>query len=295
MTLQEIGERLRQRREELGLSLRDAQTATKIRWRYLEALEQGDDSVMPGYVYAKGFLRAYAEYLGLDGWELVEAYKQVHEGQAAEATRRERRSRPPRARPSRERGPSRRVGGPALTLPPRRLPAGRRRSGSFFTLMILIVMLAAALIGGYYLYLAAQEPPGREDPETGAGNGAPPETAPVTAPPGDAEPAPEEPEPPPPAPGVTIERAGTTITYRVAAERLRIDVAVTARCWVRVEADGALVTETTLQPGQQVTWEAGETLRVRAGYPAGLRLSIAGEPLELDAADAVTLVFLLDT
>src|SRR5690606_21627306 len=132
LTLNEIGELLRRRREELGLSLRDAQTATKIRWRYLEALERGDDSVIPGYVYAKGFLRTYAEYLGLDGWALVEAYKQVREGPQAAVQRPDRgRSRRVRegAAPAAREGPVQspvRVGAAPLTLPARRPPAGRR-------------------------------------------------------------------------------------------------------------------------------------------------------------------------
>ncbi|HEX6989134.1 MAG TPA: helix-turn-helix domain-containing protein, partial [Bacillota bacterium] len=245
MTLNEIGERLRQRREELGLSLRDAQTATKIRWRYLEALEQGDDSVIPGYVYAKGFLRTYAEYLGLDGWELVEFYKQAREGPGAESTRGERR-REQGAAPAIREGPAASalpVGGGPLTLPPRRPPAGRRRSGAFFAYAVLSVMLAAALVGVYYLYLAAQQAPvgeatgsdstpGEQEParpEPPQSPTAPPEEVPDTEPDATASPL-----------LVSTERSGSVITYRIAVERLAIDVDVQARCWVRVEADGTV-------------------------------------------------------
>lgn len=299
VTLNEIGERLRQRREELGLSLRDAQTATKIRWRYLEALEQGDDSVIPGYVYAKGFLRTYAEYLGLDGWELVEAYKLVREGPAAESSRP---GRPGVARrgevPPGRAGPGPRaaaVGATPLRLPPKRPPAGRSRGGTFFGVVLLLVMLAAAAIGVYYLYLVAQQPP--EGGSEGDGPGVDPPAAEqpaLTPPPEDPAEEPAGAEPDSPEPRITVERSGSSITYRLAADTLAIDVAVEARCWVRVEADGSLVAETTLQPGQQVTWQAEETLRVRVGYPAGLRLSVAGQPLELEASDAVTLIFIRD-
>lgn len=62
----QIGNTLREARLRLGLSLTDAQRATKIRARYLEALEQERFRMLPDAVYARGFLRAYAELLDLD-------------------------------------------------------------------------------------------------------------------------------------------------------------------------------------------------------------------------------------
>jgi cytoskeletal protein RodZ len=49
-----------------GLELRDAERDTRIRTRYLAALEEEDFDAMPGEAYAAGFLRTYADYLGLD-------------------------------------------------------------------------------------------------------------------------------------------------------------------------------------------------------------------------------------
>ncbi|HBT46387.1 MAG TPA: hypothetical protein DEA73_00680 [Peptococcaceae bacterium] len=70
-----IGEELRRAREEKGITLREAEEATKIRLKYLDALEKGDFHQFPGRVYAIGFLRSYARYLGLDPQELVEELK----------------------------------------------------------------------------------------------------------------------------------------------------------------------------------------------------------------------------
>ncbi|MGI9952506.1 RodZ domain-containing protein [Moorellaceae bacterium AZ2] len=70
-----IGEELRRAREEKGITLREAEEATKIRLKYLEALEKEDFRQFPGRVYAVGFLRSYARYLGLDPRELVEELK----------------------------------------------------------------------------------------------------------------------------------------------------------------------------------------------------------------------------
>lgn len=51
--------------------------ATKIRIAYLEALERGDYGVLPGVVYAIGFLRSYARFLGLDADALVDRYRKI--------------------------------------------------------------------------------------------------------------------------------------------------------------------------------------------------------------------------
>ncbi|HVI85074.1 MAG TPA: helix-turn-helix domain-containing protein, partial [bacterium] len=69
-----IGERLRSAREALGLSLEEIESATHIRRAYLHALENESFEELPGPVYAKGFLRSYAAYLGLAPRELLELY-----------------------------------------------------------------------------------------------------------------------------------------------------------------------------------------------------------------------------
>ncbi|MHB9145976.1 MAG: RodZ domain-containing protein [Symbiobacteriia bacterium] len=81
--LRQLGNELRVAREKRGISIADAQTETKIRSRYLEALEQGQFSILPGGVYAKGFLKSYANYLGLDGPAMVVRFKQWQEEQEA--------------------------------------------------------------------------------------------------------------------------------------------------------------------------------------------------------------------
>jgi hypothetical protein len=70
----EIGTSLRDARERQGLELSQIERETRIRARYLEALEDERFGVLPGSAYAKGFLRAYAEFLGLDGQRFVEEY-----------------------------------------------------------------------------------------------------------------------------------------------------------------------------------------------------------------------------
>jgi cytoskeleton protein RodZ len=63
----EIGASLREARLRRGLSAEDVQKAIRIRDRYLTALEEEQWELLPGTAYVKGFLRTYAEFLGLDG------------------------------------------------------------------------------------------------------------------------------------------------------------------------------------------------------------------------------------
>ncbi|HEY8639097.1 MAG TPA: helix-turn-helix domain-containing protein, partial [Solirubrobacterales bacterium] len=63
----EIGISLREARLRQHLELPEVEQATKIRGKYLRALEEEQFEVLPAQTYVKGFLRAYADYLGLDG------------------------------------------------------------------------------------------------------------------------------------------------------------------------------------------------------------------------------------
>ena len=72
-----IGEQLRAARERKGLSLDRVADETNIAKRYLTGLETEDFSVFPGDPYVIGFLRNYAEYLGLSSDEFVNAYKNI--------------------------------------------------------------------------------------------------------------------------------------------------------------------------------------------------------------------------
>jgi cytoskeletal protein RodZ len=73
--LTELGNRLKQAREEKGMSLEDLQTATKIQKRYLIGIEEGNYAIMPGQFYARAFIRQYCEAVGLVPEEIFEEYK----------------------------------------------------------------------------------------------------------------------------------------------------------------------------------------------------------------------------
>src|SRR5882672_6659136 len=72
-----FGETLKRERELREISLREISDATKINVRYLEALEQNRFDALPGGLFNKGFIRAYATYIGVDGEAMVDSY--LHE------------------------------------------------------------------------------------------------------------------------------------------------------------------------------------------------------------------------
>lgn len=101
----EIGATLREARLRAGADITDVELATKIRAKYLRALENEEWDLLPGPTFVKSFLRTYAEYLGLDGRLLVEEFRRRKEGPAAgdlpplRPTRRSDRDRPRRQAP----------------------------------------------------------------------------------------------------------------------------------------------------------------------------------------------------
>jgi cytoskeleton protein RodZ len=74
----EIGHSLREARVRQGLDYPQVELATKIRAKYIRALEEEQFEVLPSGTYIKGFMRSYAEFLGLDGQLYVDEYNSRH-------------------------------------------------------------------------------------------------------------------------------------------------------------------------------------------------------------------------
>jgi len=77
VSVQELGDLLREARLEKGLSLEEVENLTKIRKRYLEAIEKGEYKVLPGSFYVRAFVKSYAETVGLDAEQVLRLYRNV--------------------------------------------------------------------------------------------------------------------------------------------------------------------------------------------------------------------------
>jgi len=75
--MSEFGNTFKTRREAKGLSLEQIATETRINTRFLQAIEQDDFQVLPGGIFSRGFVRAYAEVLGMDQEKAVADFERV--------------------------------------------------------------------------------------------------------------------------------------------------------------------------------------------------------------------------
>jgi cytoskeletal protein RodZ len=146
----DIGAMLREARMREHLDIAEFEARTKIRAKYLRALEDEEWGQLPGYTFTKAFLRTYADMLGLDGRMVVDEFKrQFPDPQELELAP----VQPPRrdARRSRERGGERR---------------GRQAgpSGRVLAVALLIVLIAAAVFVVHELRKKSKTPPPARPP-----------------------------------------------------------------------------------------------------------------------------------
>ena len=266
-----IGPVLEQARKDRGLTLDDVEQATKIRKRYLAGLEREDYGVLPDAVYAQGFLKTYANYLGLDGEDLSRQLKD-------------------RRKPRRERtinyGPSKRSDFEQPLITPGGLDGTRKRKipGTAILTVVVAVFALAAVIGTlYYVGRGAQtsdtngQVPGQSaekdapSSKQGASKANAPEGASGTKSEGQAaagqgtgekagneEAAAQEPEAPP--------------------DTLQVVINVQQRpSWLSIQSDGILAYEDIAQPGFSQTFEADRELSITTGDAGAVTVEVNGQ------------------
>ena len=130
---QSIGEKLRLARETRGISLRDISEQTRISMRYLVAIESDDYGHLPGGIFNRSFIRAYAKFIGYDEHEAIEDY----------------------SRTLRERGETDDDGSSKSSRSVVYTDEGSHNRSPLFTLLLAIIILAAlslAVWAGLYFY-----------------------------------------------------------------------------------------------------------------------------------------------
>ncbi len=135
----EIGATLREARMRARIDIAEIEQATKIRAKYLRALENEEWELLPGPTFVKTFLRTYAEALGLDAKLLVDEYKLRHERLSDS----ELRPIAPRARGTVARPAAGSLGPPRLGSP----GGGRSPRGPIVAVLVLALLVVLALIG----------------------------------------------------------------------------------------------------------------------------------------------------
>jgi cytoskeletal protein RodZ len=235
-----LGARLKQARAAKGLSLGEIAATTKIAPAALEALERGDYSRLPGGIYSRAFIRAYAAEVGLEPEAAVRDFIADLSIQEREAAR-------IRIRP-------------AVSADDRAFLERQQRAMRAFRLGAIVLALTAAALAGWLIWGYASDR-GAGDPASAPP--AAPARPPITPPP-PADPQPPRPEAPPP----------------VARERLTVAFEVTGACWVQVTADGLVVLSRLMQSGERETITADRDLVLDVGNAGVFSWSINGRPAQ---------------
>ena len=282
--MDELGGLLREAREAKGLTLAEAQSATRINSSFLQALEEGRYDQLPTQVHVRGYLRNYAKYLMLDPKPLLDRYELNQTSFAIIA--------PLNSEPQPLNGPALQSREERVFYDPVNMEvsaAGRRDSSSFMRLIIILTLVAAlALIGSRaYKLLTGNEDSANgltgtiEDVVSDLTNGAQ-ATEQATNDPGSI-----------PGPGGVITSTNrnasaiqlptptaTRPSLPATLETIRMRLEVTERSWMQVTIDDEIVFQGIAKNGDEpYEWEAQSAATLLTGNGIGLFVTINDIPL----------------
>ncbi|MEK3786657.1 RodZ family helix-turn-helix domain-containing protein [Paenibacillus sp. FSL K6-1230] len=294
--MSELGQQLREARLQKGLSLDDVQEMTKIRKRYLEAIEAGDYKVLPGTFYVRAFIKTYAETVGLNPDELMEGHKKDVPASEPET-----------------------VMEPVMQKRSNRSNGSERSIKRLSSILLwLFPILIVVLIYGYVNSLGknnAEEPPTTPVTEQ---NPPPTEQTPSTSTPeqnggstepgqgttpgdtnepgggtgaedGSSTPNDDEPETSTPT-GVTVTedgKAGSTTIFKVsgaAGAPVKVEINATGHSWLEVykgeNSRGEKLEYGNTASGDSFSWDlSSEGMYIKSGYSAATAITVAGQPI----------------
>lgn len=273
-----------------GIGLEEIAAATKISSRNLKALEDEKFNQLPGGIFNKGFVRAYAKFLGIDEEHIVAEYEAAsHETEAArEEKLKVEFSKPPVKKDSE---------GQEISIEPK----------SQWGTIAAIVLVAVLAYGGYNVYqkkkvereqhrqaeiAAQQQVQQRQRADAAAAaqaaqaqgvpsEGAPPEgTAPAEGTTAAPQTTPVTPEQKP----VTEAQQATLKTPNPAATPsgppFEVTMKVNSESWISVKVDGKLLVSGTLSAGTEKAFKGKDKIEMVLGKAGGVEVSYNGKPVE---------------
>lgn len=282
--MSELGRLLMEARTAKGLSLADVETVTRIRQKWLEALENGEYNKLPQGAVARGFLRTYAAYLGLDTQAALNLYAD-ESGDRGDAVL--------MAEPGKPRYVDYRPLEVELIEP--------ISPANWWMPWVIAGLVVLALGVGAWWFLSrnpgwnplasiAPPPPATATPTNTATAWVVTATPQATI----TAPAPEAmttsdilavatsdilPLPTPTVPASPTPTPRPTATPEIVASGIALEANATQRSWVRVVVDGAVAEEGFLAAGDQRVWEAAQSVVIRTGNGGGVNLILNGEDL----------------
>jgi cytoskeleton protein RodZ len=268
-----ISETLRQARLRSGFDLDRLAAKTKINPRYLEAIETGNFDKLPSGIFARMFIKQYADAVGLDGASFAEEFQRNSQFGSYS---------PP------EMGAivdARRNFHP--TVPGMFATGGKGRDERLTSALSSLIWVVAAVLvcaGAYYLLIHL---PPRRASTAGTGTAQPSTTPPATAPAPSAEQPPAAPAPAKPDTVATnpptANPEGSSPTPSNApptATPIHLTLTATEPVWVDATADGKSVLATVMKPGEPKDIQAEKGVRVKLGNAGGMEITFNGKKLE---------------
>jgi cytoskeletal protein RodZ len=247
----EIGPALREARERRGLAFGDVEADTAIRTRYIRALEEEQFHVLPGATYTKGFLRAYAEYLGLDGQLFIDEFNSRHHD--ARAPQEQPIASQPRSRPHQRRQ--------------------RRESNLVMIVLAAIVAVSALVLLATTFPNATARYPNTTPP--GGGSSTPTTTS------GDTSPTTKKKHGSPERPRLNVALVLSSSTFvRATTRSPNGPGAVTTK---GTDLGQGLTVDPALTGSSRVLFTARAPIFLRLGNPAAVTLTINGKTVSLPA------------
>ncbi|HHX22839.1 MAG: helix-turn-helix domain-containing protein [Tepidanaerobacteraceae bacterium] len=245
---QELGAYLKSKRKQSSITLEQMHKLTKIRIKYLKAIEDGSFSEIPGgNVYKKGFLRNYVEVVGLDSKEMLDVFNKIWDEPKNDEN---------------------------IVLPKTEkiiklndylnIPNFRRFSIPFLAAIFFILLIV--LIKSFVMRIPQEEtipPIEQEEPVEELSESIQ-----------EIDPIEEETE----VMVEIVEDTNMRTTYVIDDEIIEVTLNVTTgRCWMSVNKDGVIEYEGSLIAGEKRTWEADNNIKIRIGNPAAIDLTINGK------------------
>ncbi|MFF2908627.1 RodZ domain-containing protein [Paenibacillus sp. NPDC057934] len=280
--MSELGRQLKEARLQKGMSLDDVQEVTKIRKKYLEAIEAGDYKVLPGSFYVRAFIKTYAEAVGINPDELLEEHGNVP-APPVEATPMETVIQKRSRRPETERN--------AKWLPTLLM-------WTFPVLIIVVIYMYASnlnkgesnQVDPTKLTDAQQDPATAQTPPPAVGSTAKPTATEGTT---SAEPTPEptvqptpSPTPPPQAVTVTEDRkSGKSTVFKVSASpgsAVQVKIAANGVSWLEVykgsNSKGEKLSFGNTAAGDNMTFTLDSTgMYIKSGYSPATIITVNGQ------------------
>ncbi|HVP80056.1 MAG TPA: RodZ domain-containing protein [Thermodesulfobacteriota bacterium] len=252
-----LGKYLKNQRESKKISLREVAKNTRVREPILRALEEDQVHLLPPATYVKGFLLAYAKYLGLDQNDVLLRYERILKGESIPPPS------IPSPRPKPESPP------PQTSKPKQKTPWNTKQ-----TWVVAIVIVVSFVVFYFFSPYAKRpmEPTPAKPVEEKSTTVSPP---PVAARPPAPEGKPYAPEKKPLAPSAPV--AATTSVQETKAISLQLKAI--EETWLSAQADDQPGKEMILRPGEETTFQGSGRILMKLGNAGGVDLVLNGKSL----------------